>query len=93
MDRDAHWQKFIKFSGFFFLGQFYSGAGTAFASIAIEAMADGGVAAGLPREISLSLASQAVSGICADYFFQDCLCWVLDVCFWKQFNISISEDS
>ncbi|CAN6576893.1 unnamed protein product [Malus baccata var. baccata] len=35
------------------------GAGTAFAYIAIEAMADGGVVAGLPREICLSLASQA----------------------------------
>ncbi|KAM1751047.1 hypothetical protein PS1_009187 [Malus domestica] len=57
------------------------GAGTAFAYIAIEAMADGGVVAGLPREICLSLASQAVSGICTDYFFRDCLCWVLDVCF------------
>lgn len=41
------------------------GAGTAFASIAIEAMADGGVAAGLPREISLSLASQAFYGAAA----------------------------
>nr|XP_028945642.1 pyrroline-5-carboxylate reductase-like [Malus domestica] len=56
--------KSVKFSGFF-LGQFCSGAGTAFAYIAIEAMADGGVVAGLPREICLSLASQAFYGAAA----------------------------
>lgn len=41
------------------------GAGTAFVYIAIEAMADGGVAGGLPREIALSLAAQAFYGAAA----------------------------
>lgn len=52
-------QEVIKISGLFW--KFGSGAGTAFVYIAIEAMADGGVAAGLPRDIALGFAAQAVS--------------------------------
>lgn len=39
----------------------FSGSGPAYIYVAIEAMADGGVAAGLPRDLAFNLASQTVS--------------------------------
>ena len=41
-----------------------SGSGPTYIYLAIEAFSDGGVAAGLPRELALSLASQTVSYYC-----------------------------
>ncbi|KAJ7976655.1 Pyrroline-5-carboxylate reductase [Quillaja saponaria] len=39
-----------------------SGSGPAYIYLAIEALADGGLAAGLPQDLSLSLATQTVLG-------------------------------
>lgn len=39
-----------------------SGSGPAFACVVIESLADGGVMMGLPRDVALELAAQALSG-------------------------------
>ncbi|CAG8598113.1 9854_t:CDS:2 [Funneliformis mosseae] len=39
-----------------------SGSGPAFACVVLEALADGGVMMGLPREVALELAAQAIQG-------------------------------
>jgi hypothetical protein len=51
----------------------YRGSALAYILLAIEAMTDGGVAAGLPRDLAFSLASQTESvhsiKICCDSLF------------------------
>ena len=45
----------------------FSGSGPSYIYLAIEALVEGGVAAGLPRELALRLASQTASPL---YFMQ-----------------------
>lgn len=63
-----------------------SGCGLAFFFLAIEAMSDGGVRAGIPRALSMDLASQMVLGAArlvqetgkhpAQVLFDKYCCWV-----------------
>jgi len=39
-----------------------SGSGPAFACVVLESLADGGVMMGLPRDVAIELAAQALSG-------------------------------
>lgn len=57
-----------------------SASGPAYIFLAIEALADGGVAAGLPRELSLGLASQMVNQYIHLVIYMIDLSWLYTNC-------------